>query len=209
MERAGYMLDIAQESLGDVSLSSTDKPGFRRFIKRVPLGVVLVIAPWKYVPPLPLLPQQTTHQTSFPYLTSINSVLPALIAGNAVILKPSPQTPLTAERFASALYKAGVPQDLIQVIHMSPELVNHTIAHPSIDFVSFTGSVSGGRAVAEASAVAPGFKGVGLELGGKDPAYVRHDADLDYTAAELVDGAFFNSGQSCCAVEVRLPSSLL
>ncbi|KAI0764146.1 NAD-aldehyde dehydrogenase [Trametes elegans] len=184
LERANYMLSIAESALADVSLADTDKPGFRRFIKRVPLGVVLVVAPWNY-----------------PFLVMINSVLPALIAGNAVIIKPSPQTPLAAERLASAFHKAGVPRDLLQVIHLSPELTSAAVKHPLVDFVSFTGSVSGGRAVDIAAAEAEGFKGVGLELGGKDPAYVRADANLDYTVPELVDGAFFNSGQSCCAVE--------
>ncbi|KAG6333991.1 hypothetical protein ID866_5096 [Astraeus odoratus] len=146
LSRAEYMLSIAESSLADVSLKDTDAPGFRRYIKRVPLGVVFVIAPW-----------------NFPYLTSINSVLPAIVAGNSVLLKPSPQTPLAAERFATALHKL-------------------------VDFVSFTGSVVGGQAVERAAVEAPGFKGVALEvLGGKDPAYVRSDADLDYTIAELVD----------------------
>ncbi|KAF8908592.1 succinate semialdehyde dehydrogenase [Gymnopilus junonius] len=184
LERAKYMLDIASSSLADVTLESTDKPGFRRYIKRDPLGVVLVIAPWNY-----------------PYLVSINSVLPAIIAGNAVVFKPSPQTPLTAERFALALTRAGVPEHVIQVVHMSPELVKHAIDNHDIDFVSFTGSVVGGRSVAQTAANAHGFKGVALELGGKDPAYVRADADLEYTVPELVDGSFFNSGQSCCAIE--------
>ncbi|KII84711.1 hypothetical protein PLICRDRAFT_57239 [Plicaturopsis crispa FD-325 SS-3] len=184
LERANHMLDIAESSLADVPLTETDKPGFRRFIRRTPLGVVLVIAPW-----------------NFPYLTSVNSVLPAIIAGNAVLLKPSPQTPLTAERFAAALTAAGVPADLIQVLHLSPELTTYTIKHDKVNFVSFTGSVVNGQAVEKAAVEAPGFKGVALELGGKDPAYVRSDADLEYTVAELVDGAFFNSGQSCCAVE--------
>jgi len=143
---------------------------------------------------------------SFPYLVSINSVLPAIIAGNAVLLKPSPQTPLTAERFALALNRAGVPQDVIQVLHISPTLTNYVITRKSVDFVSFTGSVEGGASVAKIAASAIGFTGVALEvgeildpkicislknsikLGGKDPAYVRPDADLDYTAAELVDG---------------------
>ncbi|KAF9521560.1 NAD-aldehyde dehydrogenase [Crepidotus variabilis] len=184
LERATYMLDIATNSLEDVALEETDKPGFRRFIKRVPLGVVLVIAPW-----------------NFPYLVSINSVLPAIISGDAVLLKPSPQTPVTAERFATALTLAGLPKDVMQVVHLSPELTSHAIGNPLVNFVSFTGSVSGGRSVAKTSAEASGFTGVALELGGKDPAYVRADADLDYTVAELVDGAYFNSGQSCCAVE--------
>ncbi|KIK02902.1 hypothetical protein K443DRAFT_677253 [Laccaria amethystina LaAM-08-1] len=184
LERAEYMLSIAESSLADVSLADTDKPGFKRYIKRTPLGVMLVIAPW-----------------NFPYLVSINSVLPAIIAGNAVLLKPSPQTPLTAERFALALTQAGVPKDVIQVVHMSPSLTTHVIQHPSIEFVSFTGSVSGGRSITETAAKASGFTGVALELGGKDPAYVAPDANLNYTVGELVDGAFFNSGQSCCSVE--------
>lgn len=184
VERAKYMLSIAESSLADVGLQDTDKPGFRRFIRRTPLGVVLVIAPWNY-----------------PYLTSINSILPAIVAGNAVLLKPSPQTPLTAERLSLALHRAGLPENVLQVLHLSPPLTTFVVQHPLVDFVSFTGSVAGGHSVAKAAAEAPGFKGVALELGGKDPAYVRADADLAYTAAELVDGAFFNSGQSCCAVE--------
>ncbi|KAF9782526.1 succinate semialdehyde dehydrogenase [Thelephora terrestris] len=184
LDRARYMISIAEPCLADISLKDTDKPGFRRFIKRTPLGVVLVIAPWNY-----------------PYLVSINSVLPAIIAGNSVLLKPSPQTPLTAERFALALTRAGVPPAVIQVVHLSQKLTEYVIKHPKVDFVSFTGSVAGGKFVQEVASRADGFKGVALELGGKDPAYVRADAELDYTAAELVDGSFFNSGQSCCAVE--------
>ncbi|KAJ7593382.1 Aldehyde/histidinol dehydrogenase [Mycena floridula] len=182
LDRADYMISIAESSLADVALEN--KPGFKRYIKRVPLGVVLIIAPW-----------------NFPYLTAVNSVLPAILAGNAVILKPSPQTPLTAERFAQALIKAGVPQDIIQVTHMSPSLTAYTVKHKLVNFVSFTGSVAGGKSVETAVVESAGFKGVALELGGKDPAYVRADADLNYTVAELVDGAMFNSGQSCCAVE--------
>ncbi|KAG6831451.1 hypothetical protein H0H92_010360 [Tricholoma furcatifolium] len=200
VERAEHMLSIASDALKDVPLTETDKPGFRRFIKRVPLGVVFIIAPW-----------------NFPYLTSINSVLPALIAGNAVLLKPSPQTPVTAERIVSALVRAGVPPSVVQVTHLSTELTAHVVRSPKVAFVSFTGSVVGGRAVAKGAVEGEGFKGVGLELGGKDPAYVREDADLAYTVPELVDGthprlfklpiltnpigAFFNSGQSCCAIE--------
>ncbi|KAG6889642.1 hypothetical protein C0995_015757 [Termitomyces sp. Mi166 len=184
VERAEYMLSIAESQLADVQLTDPDKPGFRRFIKRVPLGVVFVIAPWNY-----------------PYLTSINSVLPAMIAGNTVLLKPSPQTPVTAEQFASALIKAGLPKDVVQVTHLSLELARYVVRSPRVEFVSFTGSVKGGREVGRAAAEGDGFKGVALELGGKDPAYVREDADLEYTVPELVDGAFFNSGQSCCAIE--------
>ncbi|KAJ7143280.1 succinate semialdehyde dehydrogenase [Mycena crocata] len=184
MERVRYMCDIAKSCLDDKNLEDTDKHGFRRFIKREPLGVVLVIAPW-----------------NFPYLTAVNSVLPALIAGNSVLLKPSPQTMLSAERLALVCNRAGFPKDCCIPLHLTPEQITYTIQHPTIKFVSFTGSVSGGRSVAKDAANAPGFKGVALELGGKDPAYVRADADLEYTVPELVDGAFFNSGQSCCAVE--------
>ncbi|TCD71120.1 hypothetical protein EIP91_000214 [Steccherinum ochraceum] len=182
--RADHLLNIAESSLADVPLKETDKPGFRRYIKRTPLGVVLVIAPWNY-----------------PYLVAINSVLPAIIAGNSVLLKPSPQTPLAAERLALAFTRAGLSEHVLQVLHLTPTLTTFVVQHPSVDFVSFTGSVAGGQAVEKAAVEAKGFKGVGLELGGKDPAYVRADADLDYTAGELVDGAMFNSGQSCCGIE--------
>ena len=141
------MLSIAEDSLKDVTLEETDKPGFKRFIRRAPLGVVLVIAPW-----------------NFPYLVSINSVLPAIVAGNAVLLKPSPQTPLAAERFAHALYNAGIPRDLIQVLHLSPTLTSYVVKHPSVNFVSFTGSVVGGRTVEEAAVSTGSFKGVALEV---------------------------------------------
>ncbi|KAF7430332.1 hypothetical protein PC9H_006037 [Pleurotus ostreatus] len=186
LERAEYLLSIASTSLSDVALTDTDKPGFKRFIKRVPHGVVFIIAPW-----------------NFPYLVSINSVLPAILAGNSVLLKPSPQTPTTAEIIATCFRTAGLPEDVIQVLHLPLELTTRVIQHPLVNFVSFTGSVVGGQGVEKAAveSKAVGFKGVALELGGKDPAYVRADADLQYTVAELVDGAFFNSGQSCCAVE--------
>ncbi|EJT98121.1 NAD-aldehyde dehydrogenase [Dacryopinax primogenitus] len=188
LERAEYMLSIAEECLGDVDLTASDKPGFHRYIKREPLGVVLVVAPWNY-----------------PYLVMINVVLPALLAGNTVLLKPSPQTPLTAELLASTLLAAGLPTQALQVLHLTPGLVTHASAHPLVNFISFTGSVLGGKAVERAAVMSNeqnvGVKGVALELGGKDPAYVREDADLGYAVEQLVDGAMFNSGQSCCAIE--------
>lgn len=147
LERADYMLSIAESALADVSLADTDKPGFKRYIKRAPLGVVLVIAPW-----------------NFPYLVSINSVLPAIIAGNAVLLKPSPQTPLTAERFQLALERAGLPKAVMQAVHLSPSLTSHAVQHPNVDFVSFTGSVAGGKSIETAAVGANGFKGVALEV---------------------------------------------
>src|SRR4029453_14771665 len=147
------------------------------------LGVVVTIAPWNY-----------------PYLTAVNSVVPALAAGNAVILRHSAQTPLCAERFAEAFSAAGMPAGVFQFLHAEHEDVAWLIGTLPIDFVAFTGSVEGGRAI-QAAAAPRRFPGVGLELGGKDPAYVRPDADLEYAVAGLVDGAFFNAGQSCCGIE--------
>jgi acyl-CoA reductase-like NAD-dependent aldehyde dehydrogenase len=179
-ERARHMVQIAPESLGDIDAGP--KEGFRRFIRRTPLGVVLVLAPWNY-----------------PYLTSVNAVVPALMAGNAVVLKHSSQTPLCAERYAEAFADAGLPPGVFQFLHCSHGQVAKMIASPAVDFVCFTGSVEGGRSVQQAAAGR--FIGTGLELGGKDPAYVRADADLAHAVENLVDGAFFNSGQSCCGIE--------
>lgn len=144
--RAEHMLSIAKASLSPVSLEP-DPPGLKRYIVRAPLGVVLVIAPW-----------------NFPYLTAINSVLPALLAGNSVLLKPSPQTPLAAERLAKALDAAGLPRGVMQAVHASLTMTEKLVKHRLVDFVSFTGSVPGGRAVERAAAEADGFKGVALEV---------------------------------------------
>ena len=179
-ERARYMARIAPTALQDIP--AEEMPGFTRFIRREPLGVVLVLAPWNY-----------------PYLTSVNTIVPAIIAGNAVVLKHSAQTPLVAERYAWAFREAGLPEGVFQYLHMDHDLTAQAIADPRVAFVAFTGSVAGGRAVERAAA--GHFKGVALELGGKDPAYVRPDADLEYSVVNLVDGAMFNSGQSCCGVE--------
>ena len=179
-ERARHMLAIAAPALADIDAGP--KEGFRRFIRREPLGVVLVLAPWNY-----------------PYLTSVNSVLPALLAGNTVILKHSNQTPLCAERYAECFEQAGLAEDVFQYLHCSHEQSAKMIASPQVDFVAFTGSVAGGHAVQQAASAR--FIGAGLELGGKDPAYVRADADLAHAVENLVDGAFFNSGQSCCGIE--------
>ncbi|CAJ0841258.1 800_t:CDS:10, partial [Entrophospora sp. SA101] len=181
-ERARHMVSISEESLKDFELSDSDKPGFKRFIKREPLGPVLVIAAWNY-----------------PYLISINVVIPALLAGNTVILKQSSQTPLCAERYAEAFKEAGLPDDVFQVLHVSHSDIEKAIQHPHIAYVNFTGSVEGGNQIQKSASAR--FIGIGLELGGKDPAYVLPDCDLDYTVEQLVDGSFFNSGQCCCAIE--------
>lgn len=179
-ERARYMAGIAGAALADLAVEP--KPGFTRFIRHEPLGVVFVVAPWNY-----------------PYLTAVNAVVPAILAGNAVILKHSHQTPLCAERFAEAFAAAGLPKGVFQYLHLSHEDTERIVAGEAIDFMAFTGSVAGGHAVQRAAAGR--FVGTGLELGGKDPAYVRADADLAHAVENLVDGAFFNSGQSCCGIE--------
>lgn len=126
---------------------------------------------------------------NFPHLTTVNSVLPAILCGNAVLLKPAPQTPVPAERILSAWNAAGLPANVLQVLHLEwTNVLEKFVTDPRIDFVAFTGSVAGGRAVQEAAAKGKGFKGVALELGGKDPAYVREDADVKWTAENLVDG---------------------
>ncbi len=183
-ERARHMIEISAEALQDIDAGPKD--GFTRFIRRDPLGVVLVVAPWNY-----------------PYLTAVNSVAPALLAGNAVILKHSAQTPLCAERFGEAFAAAGAPEGVFQHLHMGHEatlgLVEGASEAGGVDFVAFTGSVPAGHAMQEAASGR--FIGLGLELGGKDPAYVRGDVNLEHAVENLVDGAFFNSGQSCCSIE--------
>lgn len=179
-ERARHMIAIAAEALADVH--PEPKAGFRRFIRREPLGVVFVVAPWNY-----------------PILTSVNAVVPALMAGNAVVLKHSEQTPLVAERYAEAFEEAGLPAGVFQYLHANHEQVAGVIRSPLVDFVCFTGSVAGGHAVQQAASGR--FIGTGLELGGKDPAYVRQDASFDHAVENLVDGVNFNSGQSCCGIE--------
>lgn len=179
-ERARHMLSIAPEALAQDSLPQNGLA--LRTIRREPLGTVLVIAPW-----------------NFPYLTATNAIFPALAAGNAVMLKHSAQTLLCGERFAEAFAAAGLPDGVFSLILPSNEDTTALIAEGLHDHIVFTGSVGVGRKLQQANAV--NFSGIDLELGGKDPAYVRRDADVDFAAAALVDGAFFNSGQSCCGIE--------
>lgn len=179
-ERSNYMASIAGEALAPVVIE--DSAAFKRFIVREPHGVVFVIAPWNY-----------------PYMTAINSVAPALIAGNAVILKHASQTLLTGERLARAFHEAGVPEEVFANVFLDHETSSRLIAEKQFDFINFTGSVAGGQAIERAAAGT--FTGIGLELGGKDPGYVMEDADLDKAVDTLMDGATFNSGQCCCGIE--------
>jgi acyl-CoA reductase-like NAD-dependent aldehyde dehydrogenase len=179
-ERARHMIAIAPDALADIP--AREKAGFQRFIRREALGVVLVLAPWNY-----------------PFLTSVNTIVPALMAGNCVVIKHSSQTPLVAERYTDAFRAAGMPEGVVQHLHAAHDDVARMIDDPRVAFVAFTGSVAGGHAVQRAASGR--FIGTGMELGGKDPAYVRADADLPYAVENVVDGAFFNSGQSCCGIE--------
>ena len=179
-ERASYMAEIAKTALAPVIVEESN--AFQRRIEREPLGVVLVVAPWNY-----------------PYMTAINTVAPALIAGNTVILKHATQTLLVGERMERAFAEAGVPADVFQNLFLDHETTAALIAAKSFGFVNFTGSVGGGRAIERAAAGT--FTGVGLELGGKDPGYVMEDANLDQAVDTLIDGAMFNAGQCCCGIE--------
>jgi len=186
--RARHMIAIAEESLQEVVPPAID--GYTRFIKRTAVGVVLVVAPWNY-----------------PLLTAVNAIVPALLAGNTVLLKHSAQTPLVAERFAAAFRTAGLPEGVFQYLHLTHDDTRRVIRSPEVNFVCFTGSVAGGVVIEEAAVGR--FIGVGLELGGNDPAYVRPDADLAHAVETLVDGAFFNAGQSCCGIQrIYVHSSL-
>jgi acyl-CoA reductase-like NAD-dependent aldehyde dehydrogenase len=180
LERATGMMNLAEASLKDVCVP--EKDGFHRYIKRDPMGVVFVVPAWNY-----------------PYLIAVNSIVPGLLAGNSIVLKHSAQTPLVAERFAEAFTIAGLPEGLFQFLHLDHDDTSKVILDPRVDFVAFTGSVPGGHAIQKVAAER--FIGVGLELGGKDPAYVRADANLGFAIENLVDGAFYNSGQSCCGIE--------
>jgi len=179
-DRVRGMVALAEEALRPYY--PPEKSGFRRYIAREPLGVVLVIAPWNY-----------------PYLTSVNTIVPGLLAGSAIVLKHAAQTLLVGERIAEAFKRAGLPKGLFANLVMSHEQTEKLIGSGRIDHVAFTGSVGGGRAIERG--VAGTFASTGLELGGKDPAYVRADAKLDHAIENLVDGSFFNSGQSCCGIE--------
>ena len=179
-ERTRHMASLATESLADIMVGEDES--FRRYIRRLPHGVVFIVAPWNY-----------------PYLTAINTIAPALIAGNAVVLKHATQTLLAGERLARAFHEAGVPEDVFINLFLDHDTTSGLIADGAFDFINFTGSVAGGRQMERAAAGT--FTGVGTELGGKDPGYVMDDADLDAAVATLVDAAMYNSGQCCCGIE--------
>ncbi len=179
-ERAEYMLQIAEKSLKP--FYPEQKQGFERYIVKEPLGVVAVLSPWNY-----------------PFLTSINVIVPAILAGNAVILRHSVQTPLVAKRYQEAFDEARLPKGVFSYLYLTHSDASSFLADKRVSGVFFTGSVKGGYEIQKA--IQDKFIPCGLELGGKDPAYVRSDADIEYSASNLVEGSFFNSGQSCCGIE--------
>lgn len=180
-ERTKAMIELAPQALADDMLP--DKPNFARKIVKEPVGVVLVIAPWNY-----------------PLMTAVNCIVPAILAGNSVVIKHSGRTPLCAEAFARAFESAGAPAGLVQYLHCDHATIDAVIGHDAVGFVSFTGSVGGGHQIYK-SIASSRFIDATLELGGKDPAYVASDADMAAAIGGLVDGAFFNAGQSCCGIE--------
>ncbi|TAQ85942.1 hypothetical protein B7494_g5741 [Chlorociboria aeruginascens] len=181
VKRGEHLLKISEDALKDTD--GEPEKGFKRFIRKVPVGPVLIIFAWNY-----------------PYLILVNSLIPAILAGNSVILKPSPQTPTIVEHICSIFAEAGLPPNVIQYFHCgSPLIIESIVRDPKIALICFTGSVAGGLAIQKAAS--DRLVNVGLELGGKDPAYIREDVDVAWAAEEIVDGAVFNSGQSCCCIE--------
>ena len=180
IDRAETMCRLAEGALADEPLPP--KAGFDRFIRSEPLGVVLDVAAWNY-----------------PLLIAVNVIVPALLAGNAVLVKHARLTPLCGGHFADAFARTDVPAGLVAAVTLDHDATAGLIRSGHVDYVSFTGSVAGGREVY--GHVAQRFIDAGLELGGKDPAYVCEDADFDFAVENVVDGAFYNAGQSCCGIE--------
>ncbi|EHS50564.1 Aldehyde Dehydrogenase [Rhizobium sp. PDO1-076] len=179
-ERSNYVAAIAADALAPLVVEASNN--FERRIEREPHGVVFVIAPWNY-----------------PYMTAINTIAPALMAGNTVVIKHATQTLLVGERMVRAFVEAGVPDDVFINLFLDHATTSALIAAGNFNFINFTGSVEGGRSIERAAAGT--FAGLGLELGGKDPGYVMEDADLDAAVDTLMDGATYNSGQCCCGIE--------
>ena len=179
-ERSRHMVNIAKTSLENIPARKNDE--FDNYIYKSPLGVIFVMAPWNY-----------------PVITATNTIVPALLSGNTLVLKHSSQTPRCAELINQAFEGTGLPKGVFQFVHTNHEACEKIISDPRVAHVVFTGSVRGGQEVKKY--IGTRFINVGLELGGKDPAYVKSDADVNHAVENLVDGALFNSGQSCCGIE--------
>lgn len=180
IDRAEKSIAMAAEALADDP--APELPGLQRYVRHEPLGVVLDIAAWNY-----------------PLLIALNVLVPGVLAGNAVIIKHSSKTPLCGQAFVDAFQRAGAPENLVQNVVAGHATTEALVRDPRIDYVSFTGSTKGGHEIVRNASNR--FIDVGLELGGKDPAYVCADADFDFAVANCVAGAFYNAGQSCCSIE--------
>ena len=168
---------VKQDAVGIPGLADLEE-----VITHDPLGVVANISAWNY-----------------PYFVGSNVFIPALLTGNAVLYKPSEFSTLTGLAIAELLYKAGIPEDVFIPV-IGGGLTGAALLAQPLDGICFTGSYATGKKVAAAAAAQ--LMKVQLELGGKDPAYVCNDiSDVAAVAAALADGAFYNNGQSCCAVE--------
>jgi len=181
LPRIDFFVDEAERTLADEVVLDDPEGGMREVIAHEPLGVIANISAWNY-----------------PYFVGSNVFVPALLAGNAVLYKPSELATLTGLAIASMLGDAGVPIDVFAIVVGDGPVGAELLSHP-LDGVFFTGSYPTGRRIAES--VASQLTRVQLELGGKDPVYVCDDVDVATAAAGLADGAFYNNGQSCCSVE--------
>ncbi|MBZ9772488.1 aldehyde dehydrogenase family protein [Mesorhizobium sp. CO1-1-8] len=177
--RARHFISLARNILAPVELP--EERGVTRFIRHEPLGIVLSIITWNY-----------------PYANATLASLYPLVAGNAVLLKHSPQSPTVAEQVARAFTEAGVPDGALQALHLTNEDTGRLIGSGDIQHVEFIGSNMAGQAIVAAGAHAR--VSYSLEMGGKDPGYVRPDADIDATAKTMAYDFTDNSGQSCCAL---------
>lgn len=179
LARIDFFIAQTQDSVRDEHVF--DEGGMHEQITHVPLGVVVNISAWNY-----------------PYLVGCNVIVPALLTGNAVLYKPSEYASLTGLHITRLLHAAGIPADVMQAVVGAGD-VGAALLEQRIDGLFFTGSHATGVRIAQA--LAPRLVKLQLELGGKDPTYVRADADPKVAAESLADGAMYNTGQSCCSVE--------
>ncbi len=177
--RIDFFMQEAQAALARTTVF--DEGGTREEIESIPLGVVANISAWNY-----------------PWFVGCNVIVPALLAGNAVLYKPSEYATLTGLEIARLLGEAGVPPDVFVPVVGGAE-VGAALLAQAVDGVFFTGSVATGKRIA--AAMADRLVKLQLELGGKDPTYVCDDAQVQNAAESLADGAMYNTGQSCCSVE--------
>lgn len=189
LERADYLFKVAPEVLKEETVL-VDSTNYRKILKE-PIGISLLISPWNY-----------------PLLTVVGGLISSILCGNPVLLKHSIRTPLVGMQFEDAFKSVGAI-NVVQHLFLDNQDIKKLYNIRNLNYVGFTGSVETGRTVQKEIAQANRFINANLELGGKDAAYVREDADLDFAVDSIVDGCMFNSGQSCCAIErVYVHSSL-